>query len=479
MDTNNPFLREVSKWKLEAAEEDSARYFYSVNGLDGLTDGSTSSVLGRKGSGKTAIAEHIRGMSDYSTVVINLSFKNFPFNEVYKFSDDRYTRPSQYMTFWKYVIYSAVCGKMAESASIDPDITSDLARHFRADIDSGLARSVQRVTDFGVGLEIAGVGGNLSGARARIENETPWVERVRILEDVVNRYIDDRVYYVVFDELDEDYKDVLDVDVSSKYFDLLIGLYKATHDLRRNMSAKAKVRPVVFLRDDIFDLMRDNDKNKWWDSALTLNWTEGSLQGLVGFRLSRALASRGDPLSFNEISQLFFASETTRAGGLRQHRPVFKHILSKTLMRPRDVISFLRECAKEALDGEEMKVSPRMLGAAESRYSARLRREFIDEIQAAVPYINDVFEVLAKQRKQLFSFREFGSKYDQFMRDRGDLEPVSFDHLCKILFHYSVIGNQPSQRNANIFKYKQPEAQLNTAEKAVLHPGLLKSLQIS
>ena len=69
--------------------------------------GDYSLVIGRKGTGKTAIAEFIcRAESkdlgtfkrDYQSQ--KLSFKNFPFNELYKLSDDRFTHPNQYITMY-------------------------------------------------------------------------------------------------------------------------------------------------------------------------------------------------------------------------------------------------------------------------------------------------------------------------------------------------------------------------------------------
>ena len=39
--------------------------------------------------------------------------------------------------------------------------------------------------------------------------------------------IDESEYYIIFDELDEDYRDILNPDRKDGYFELLISLFKA------------------------------------------------------------------------------------------------------------------------------------------------------------------------------------------------------------------------------------------------------------
>ena len=98
------WLTEIANWKLEAGDEDNSRYFYGFPSVSSIQTGGRCYVLGRKGSGKTAVAEHIRGLVGPKTFVRSLSFKNFPFNELYELQDKSFTSPSQYTTVWKYII---------------------------------------------------------------------------------------------------------------------------------------------------------------------------------------------------------------------------------------------------------------------------------------------------------------------------------------------------------------------------------------
>lgn len=108
-----------------------------------------------------------------------------------------------------------------------------------------------------------------------------------------------------------------------------------------------------------------------------------------------------------------------------------------------------------------------------------MRQEFRDEMQGAIPCVNAIFDVLSLLRKQIFTFQEFRIKFDEAV-SKGDINtPLSFETVCKVIFHYSAIGNQPSQSSAKIFQYLYPNAKINFSENAVLHRALLQSLQIN
>ena len=473
------WLKAISDWKLEAADEDNSRYFYGMPGVSSVQSGESSYVIGRKGSGKTAVAEHVRGLVGPKVFVRSLSFKNFPFNDLYKLSDHSYTSPSQYTTIWKYIIYSAICNMMATNANIDPQISSELARHFSMDVEKALARSISKISDRGGGFTLFGTGANTTVKSVTVENDSTWQERAQLLEELILEYVDDCDYFILFDELDEDYKDVFLADMSRQYIDLVIGLFKAVHDIRRKMRRGSRIKPIVFLRSDIYELLKDNDKNKWRDSALTLTWSEPHLRDLTGFRLSRAQFQNGSIQPFTTVIDELFTTDTTRAGGARRQRHVFAYILAYTLYRPRDVISYLRECARFALANGSGKVSPNKFSEVNKAYSLRLRQEFVDEIGGSIPSIERVFDVLSLMRKQTFTFAEFRHRFDDAVSTNEIETPLNFETVCRVLFHYSAIGNQPSQRSAKIFQYIYPNARLNFSESAVIHPGLLQSLQIN
>jgi hypothetical protein len=259
--------------------------------------------------------------------------------------------------------------------------------------------------------------------------------------------------------------------------ELLTSLFKAIYEVRTSLPKNIKIYPIIFLRDDIYELIKDNDKGKWKDSSIHLRWTERALERLTAFRLSRAIDASGPVLSLPDVFSEIFTTDTIRYGTrARSRRHIFKYLLNSTLMRPRDVISYLRECSKIAIERGSTTISIEDVRDADEEYSMTFRQEFVDEMQSVLPHVDEIFDVLSRLRKSLFHMGDLGGHYGGFRKTHP--EAVDFDIACKMLFHFSVIGNQPSQSNTRIFKYQHPRAQLNIRERILIHRGLLKSLQI-
>ena len=80
-------------------------------------------------------------------------------------------------------------------------------------------------------------------------------------------------------------------------------------------------------------------------------------------------------------------------------------------------------------------------------------------------------------RKQTLSITEFKKAFDEQVR-RGFIETQDFNKVIRSLFHFSIIGNQPRQRNHPVFRYKNKEATINFNEQIIIHQGLFRFLQI-
>ena len=212
-------LDELRNWKLEAKFEDMQRYFYEFAAVERLFDGTRYCVIGRKGTGKTAISEHIRKIQRHDVFSEKLTFKNFPFNELYARQNTNYTMPNQYITLWKFIIYSFVCRLMAKNAGIDPSITVLLNELYAADAKTNLQRMIQRWTTSEFSFSALGSGAKIS--KTKVTNPSSWIEKCDVLEDIISAYCDKCTYYIVFDELDEDYKDMVENYSKSEYLSLI------------------------------------------------------------------------------------------------------------------------------------------------------------------------------------------------------------------------------------------------------------------
>lgn len=296
----NNVLEEIEDWKLEAKLEHSERYFYHTRVVDRIAAGKKCFVIGRKGTGKTAIGEHLSSLDKDNCFAVKLSFKNFPFNLLYSQQDDSYTPPNQYISVWKYLIYTSVCKLMSGNNRVDVETRSELSKLFTQDIKNALPNAVNEWTDYKFDVKVLGTGvGFGKDKKQKQDSNTSINERVDALEGYIRGRLGNSTYLIIFDELDEDYKNMLKKDNYLRYTQLLTSLFKASQDVKSRFG-NFKLYPVVFLRDDIYDALQDPDKTKWEDYRINLDWSREALQSLLAFRISRAIDPKGETLPFGK-----------------------------------------------------------------------------------------------------------------------------------------------------------------------------------
>ena len=474
-------LEAVEDWKLEAKLEDNDRYFYHVRVVDRLESGSRSYVIGRKGTGKTAICEYLNKKKGHDVFSQKLSFKNFPFNTLYELTNEKYNHPNQYITLWKYVIYSSIAKLMIKNQNINQSIREKLEEVYKLDIPTSLSSNVSRWTGVNFNLSVLDIGGIGAGADKQTgKNNTEWIDRVELLERLLLEHLDDSNYIIIFDELDEDYKDIIISDRHSQYTALLTSLFKSVQDIKAVFrESNPKILPIIFLRDDIYDLLQDPDKTKWNDLRVNLDWDENNIKNMLAFRLSKALNSSGKILTFNQAWHSLFVNKDVGYGNRQSKRTSsFKYITRSTQLRPRDYIRYLQVAAEETLSHpSQTKITPTTILRVDKAFSNYLRSELEDEIHGVLPEIKGILDIFSKLRKQTLSIQEFSKEYEKAI-ENGELVKRSTEFVLRILFHFSVIGNQPKQKNIQVFRYSRPDANLNLKEHIVVHRGLYKSLQI-
>lgn len=479
-------LDEIAKnWKLEAKQEDSLRYFFHVNEAEEIISGDKFYVIGRKGSGKSAISQYLLNLNKvsayegYNIFTEQLTFKNFPFNELYALENDKYTRPNQYITIWKYIIYSCVCRQMVRNQSIKAELRNILEKLYPPIDIKSLSRMINGWTLDSFGASVMGNGMDVSIERISGFDKLSWMEKTNILEEIIDEYIDDAHYFIIFDELDEDYRYFETEKERDQYIYLITSLFKAVQDIKSYFKDRKRVIcPVVFLRDDIYLLIKDTDKNKWGDFKISLEWDEAKLMSMLAFRISRAMDQNGEIMSFDTAWHSIFTNETIKLGGNAKKRvPIFKYITLSTQLRPRDFIKYLQVCAERTLQNGGKLITAETVKFVDKGFSNYLKDEMVDEAHAQLPDIQVIFSIISQIRKWAFTIEEFKKTYLEYYKKRT-VTNGNVDHVLQLLFDFSIIGNRPKNRSISFFRYNNPEARFNFKENIVVHRGLFKALQI-
>lgn len=478
---NNLIKDVASYWKLDAKLEQD-KYFYQLKEVNTILKNEKCYIIGRKGTGKTAICNYIVNKQKYNHFAERLSFKNFPFNDLYNLTNDKYTYPNQYITLWKYLIYSTICKMMVRNGKVDPQKRSQLSEIYPEKDTKQLSRRLSEWTSAGFGVSVLGNGGSLNVSRTTSSpsQNMSWIDKVDILEDIIIEYCDDSNYYIVFDELDEDYRSFRSSEEKEQYKSLLTSLFKAVQDVKSVFcQTSLHVMPVVFLRDDIYALLSDSDKNKWSDLKIELEWTEEKIKNMLAFRLSRDLNMSQERIDFKSMwDKMFERKQVSYGAGRNKKTSPFDFICHSTQMRPRDFIKYIQGCCEHAMTRDERWVSPETIKHVDRAFSNYLRDEILDEVFPLLPEINNIFQVISNVRKPIFSFKDFSEAYGKYL-ESGTVTQKNINYVLDTLYNFSVIGNQNRfQPDHKYFKYLHTNMTYNIEENIVLHRGLLKSLQI-
>ena len=477
----NKTLKNISEnWKLEAKLENTEKYFFNYSEVDKIVSQDKCYVIGRKGSGKSAICEHILKRKEYNSFSVKLNFKNFPFNELYHLDNQKYTAPNQYITLWKYLIYSNVCRLMVQNESVDSNIRKTLEELYPKTAIKSLARTISKWTSAEFGASVLGTGGALKLQRENSKNEIQWIDKTNILEDIIFEHCDKANYYIVFDELDEDYRTVKDTETSEQYIFLLTSLFKAVQDIKSTfIETDLNIKPIVFLRDDIYTLIKDSDKNKWRDFKIEIEWNKKKLKDLLAYRISKDFNESGQILAFTKAWEKIFFREQIGFGNKQEKKiESFDFISRSTHLRPRDFIQYIQKCAEETDSNGYKFIKEKNIKFVDRAFSNYLKDEIVDEVFPVLPEIEQYFQIFANIRKWNFTLQEFTREYNKYLK-AGTIEEKNIDYVLDTLYNFSVIGNQHKHRKDKLFfKYLHSNMTFNRTENIVIHRGLFKALQL-
>jgi hypothetical protein len=451
-------------------------YFYDVGFSKAILNENKFIVLGRKGSGKTAIARYfeLRAAKLYNCFSLTLSFKDYSFVKAYKTYDSNFSSPNQYKSIWRYVILIELLGILMQREGLPySEEHSNLYKFYKKNydarkinfkylVDQMLERKFKLDIPFGFGVEYGTK--KTDGYEKR-----HYLEILDDLETNVLEVIDDKEYLIQFDELDEDYQD------DTNYSSLIISLFKTAASLNTLFHENNKnVKVIVYLRSDIYNSFYDNDLNKFTDDIFELNWYEegvsqnSKLKNMINKRIAYSLKL---PTDYNKD----LWDEIFSKGNIIRDLNAYSFIIEKTFHRPRDIIQYCKICQKHS-KGKDI-IDLQSVLDSEAEYSRWFKKEIRDELFVRLGGVDQVFEILRRISTQIFTIHEFDRNKKYF----GFLRQYSTNKLLTMLFDASIIGYiiQEGGRNKVFFKYRNEDTEIKFDAKFVIHRGFLKGLQLT
>lgn len=483
----NKILSEVAAWEPDATREDATRYFYLPPSMKDVLKGKIGVVSGRKGTGKTALFEYIRSKEEFNRRVIPLSFTNYTFSILYQLKDEAQRGASQYIVLWKYIIYSHVAAALCHEPEVETDFRRQIKAKFPIYTDQQIDAFIPNIKGSDLRVEIPNII-EVDSSENPIRDRANWGRAVEALEAAVLQNITGDVqYFIIFDGLDGDYRNIYkDTETASSiysdYFDLVEGLIQAIYDIKTKFVRNKTdyVCPIAFVSSDIYQLIstRGRDGHKWDAIKIDIYWGKNEIEDLLSFRLGRA-ARRDAPLvPLARTWRTFFSDDPIH---LKKPISIFDYILRRTLLRPRDFVTYLKMVAEVGARWKYDIIRPGVVVNTEKRYSDSFRAEHINEMSTAMPDIDIYLQALQRMRKAQFHEADFAEEFQEMSEQFVFKGPKEFTYKVALrsLFENSIIGMVDPENDTTIFKYTSPFATYNRDEELVIHAGLRASFDLS
>lgn len=452
-------LRKLETFGDVAAEDDPVLdYFLTTDAVRRIRNNELFLILGRKGSGKTALVRFFAASSG-NVISRALSLKGYPWNVHSARVDLGAAEIEVYVSSWRYLIALEVAllaykkatdlehpsakaiKKFADEnfGSVDPSL-NDILRPPKIRLSGtslepevfgfklGSIEFERKAGDLGLGVELNALSKLLLDAAIALA-QASGIQSLLLH----------------FDELDQG---ITTFDNSRAV--MLVGLILAARDVRLETKDKpVPVNPVVYLRTDLWDELVFSDKNKITQTAaLNLEWTSDQLLALIDARLRARLGSSAN------------WDKVTTPTLMRGSQAKWNHILVRTFLRPRDVIKFLNSAlvqAKNRVD-EPLVLDNQDVVNARDGYSVYLKKELDDEIIAHWPQWEEALQACSAISTITFTKEEFMHEYGKW---RSSQNSASAEDALKTLFQFSVIGYARRSGYGGsswAFQYTNPEA---------------------
>lgn len=423
----------------KAAAEDDDEYIsdcFVDTGLIGRLlspNSSTAIVVGRTGSGKSAIVRRIKesGQNVCEISPENLSLGYLADSWLLNFlTENNFDLSLFYQQLWRHVIVVELL-KFYEELDNSQKYNSFLSRANELFRDqSGKRRAFEYLTKYGgnfwsdtdqrikqiteeferqVELE---AGANFKPLQAKykrgetigrhevnelvsnaqkITNSIQMQELARIIDILDEDIFTDKMKktILVIDDLDNQWADDR---VKIKLIEALINALPKFRKIKN-------VKIIVAMRDDLLDIVLEQattsgfQRDKFQDYHQRINWKYEELRAVIDNRVGKLFRSKytGQLIGLDEIFD--------------DHRGTadyFAYICERSMMRPRDIISYFNTLFERC--GGKGKITLKDIRSVEFDYSKGRRQALVDEWRDHIPCVNELIGFLG-HRKLSASFR--------------------------------------------------------------------------
>jgi len=319
--------------------------------------------------------------------------------------------------------------------------------------------------------------------------DSPHIRELAAVTERLDKIINDeqKKYFIVIDQLDDEW-------IDKQRFELIRALIETAKDFY-NKSKQVKI--ILALRTDLLEQVYKHtmDKGfqaeKYEDLNLSISWSNDQLIDLLEKRINCL------------IRQTYTKQNVTWQDVLPKEidgTETIYYILDRTMMRPRDVISFFNKCIEQATGSPV--ITQEMIKEAEGIYSRDRYGALIDEWKSLYPNLKKFFDILRNQNYRFTVLELPQNLIDDFMLkhlyDQVEIEDdlsISFNNyadkkinqnqfiveIIKIFYKIGAIGLKVDKSDQISWAFQNrsiSDSEITNNTLVQIHPSLWRTLGI-
>ncbi len=465
---------------LEAYYLKTDQYLKSIRGEANL-------VIGRKGAGKSAIFLQVRDRerSNKKNIVLDLKpdgYKLIKFKEMILEYLEEGTLQHTIMAFWEYLLLLEICYKILEKDKVRHIHEQNLFEPYRKLEELYKTEEYDVQGDFSERMKILmeKISSNYmekysDGNNSRLSSAQ--VTQLLYSHDVreISRHIKEYMRYketlwLLFDNIDKGWP-----TTGLTHEDLIIirSLIDASRKLERQFDRQnTEVNTIVFLRNDVYELLVSDTSDRGKEASVLLDWTDTDLlRELIRLRV----------VSNNLDSDLTFEQIWGQICVSHYHgEESSQYLIDRCLMRPRFLLNLIGHCKSYAVNLNHSKITQEDIEKGLSAFSTDLLNDIGYELRDISSDSDGILYSFIESKKEL-SLDEVLNKITDYV------EESEGEKMLDLLLWYGFLGvkiNSNEEKyiynyhyNMNILKGFIKKKQANV--RYCINPAFFKSLMIN
>ena len=456
---------------------DLLEYFITTQAFNRANNGTASVIIGPKGSGKTAILKAVQSKhGERNTIEITPEvFATSMLRQVLEDHQDLWQEDQAFVSTWIFTILVEVFKRFSENPRGVPSNTLKKMRLFLH--DNAQYKDLDLFTRFiGYLRQIEGI--KLGSLELTVKTKrlqelyalAPLYEIVPGLRGAGGEI------FILLDELDQGW------DNTPHANQFIASLLKAAIKIQ---SLGLNARVITFIRSEIFELIKDklDQLDKLRSSIEIIKWSDGELASLLLKRLAHSSSFTLTKTNHEiEIVNALFDGTFSGMKG-------FQYVLSRTSLRPREVLQFVTHTHRLAVESDSPLITRDVLYKAEEDFSRWKIEHICSEYTHIYPELKD-FLWTFRSEGPVMSEIDILAVIDRYVAQADKLPSwanIAKQGLLQLLYDIEFIGvprPRAAQNRSGIaaqyeFAYERRSANVRFADYFLIHPAFWSVLEIS